>query len=100
MRRISGAGSLSGSARRTIATILWPISRSTRLTVRSGAMVALRLLPAVFAAVLVAGLAWFDGGFFPPAWGVASLGLLGVCGTAITWADRLALSRLALASLV
>jgi hypothetical protein len=62
-------------------------------------MVALRVLPAVFAAILVSGLSRFDGGFFPPAWGVSSLALLGVCGTVIAMADQLHFSRLALASL-
>ena len=57
-----------------------------------------RLAPGAFAGVLVFGLAWFDGGFYAPAWGVASLGLLGVCGCAIVLSERLYLSRLALAS--
>jgi hypothetical protein len=48
--------------------------------------------------VLVFGLAWFDGGFYAPAWGVVSLGLLGVCGCAIVLSERLYLSRLALVS--
>ena len=58
-----------------------------------------RLAPGAFAGVLVFGLAWFDGGFYAPAWGVASLGLLGVCGCAIVLSERLYLSRLALASI-
>ena len=57
-----------------------------------------RLAPGAFAGVLVFGLAWFDGGFYAPAWGVVSLGLLGVCGCAIVLSERLYLSRLALAS--
>ena len=57
-----------------------------------------RLAPGAFAGVLVFGLAWFDGGFYAPAWGVASLGLLGVCGCAIVLSERLYLSRLALVS--
>jgi hypothetical protein len=57
-----------------------------------------RLAPGAFAGVLVFGLAWFDGGFFAPAWGVVSLGLLGVCGCAIVLSERLYLSRLALVS--
>ena len=58
-----------------------------------------RLAPGAFAGVLVFGLAWFDGGFYAPAWGVASLGLLGVCGCAIVLSERLPFSRLILASL-
>ena len=61
-------------------------------------MPASRLAPGAFAGVLVFGLAWFDGGFYAPAWGVASLGLLGVCGCSIVLSERLYLSRLALAS--
>jgi len=57
-----------------------------------------RLAPGAFAGVLVFGLAWFDGGFYAPAWGVVSLGLLGVCGCAIVLSERLYLSRLALIS--
>ena len=57
-----------------------------------------RLAPGAFAGVLVFGLAWFDGGFYAPAWGVVSLGLLGVCGCAIVLSERLYLSRLALVS--
>jgi hypothetical protein len=58
-----------------------------------------RLAPGALAGVLVFGLAWFDGGFYAPAWGVVSLGLLGVCGCAIVLSERLYLSRLALASI-
>ena len=58
-----------------------------------------RLAPGAFAGVLVFGLAWFDGGFYAPAWGVVSLGLLGVCGCAIVLSERLYLSRLALVSI-
>ena len=57
-----------------------------------------RLAPGALAGVLVFGLAWFDGGFYAPAWGVVSLGLLGVCGCAIVLSERLYLSRLALVS--
>ena len=57
-----------------------------------------RLAPGAFAGVLVFGLAWFDGGYYAPAWGVVSLGLLGVCGCALVLSERLYLSRLALAS--
>src|SRR3954454_19964644 len=72
---------MPGSATPPVASLTMPVSR---------------LAPGAFAAVLVFGLAWFDGGFYPPAWGVASLALLGVCGCAIMLSERLLLSRLAL----
>ena len=62
-------------------------------------MAATRFVPALFAALVAFLLAWFDGGFYALTWGVASLGLLGVCGATTVLADQLPFSRLALASL-
>src|SRR6476659_1230319 len=74
-------------------------ARKRNPPVASVPMPVSRLAPGAFAGVLVFGLAWFDGGFYAPAWGVVSLGLLGVCGCAIVLSERLYLSRLALASI-
>src|SRR3954466_13960456 len=57
-----------------------------------------RLAPGALAGVLVFGLAWFDGGFYAPAWGVVSLGLLGMCGCLIVLRERLYLPKRALVS--
>src|SRR4051794_35807682 len=75
---------MPGSANPGVASVPMPVSR---------------LAPGAFAGLLVFGLAWFDGGFYAPAWGVVSLALLGVCGCAIVLSERLLLSRLALISL-
>src|SRR6478609_2562696 len=99
MRRISGAGSLSGSAFRPMSDHPTSDDRKCNPPVASVSMPVSRLAPGAFAGVLVFGLAWFDGGFYAPAWGVVSLGLLGVCGCAIVLSERLYLSRLALVSI-
>src|SRR4051794_4122514 len=75
---------MPGSANPGVASVPMPVSR---------------LAPGAFAGLLVFGLAWFDGGFYAPAWGVVSLALLGVCGCAIVLSERLYLSRLALVSI-
>jgi hypothetical protein len=50
-----------------------------------------RLIPGILGFVLVLGLSWYDGGFFAPAWGVVTLGLLGVCGCALLLRERIEL---------
>src|SRR6476659_2916535 len=70
-------------------------ARKRNPPVASVPMSVSRLAPGAFAGVLVFGLAWFDGGFYAPAWGGVSLGLLGVCGCVIVLSEGLYLSRLA-----
>lgn len=54
---------------------------------------------AAFGLALVALVAWLDGGFFPPAWGVTTLALAGVAAVTLLVRPRIALGRLELVSL-
>src|SRR4029079_4079105 len=58
-----------------------------------------RITPLVLGFGATLGLSWFDGGFFPPSWGVAALGMLAALGYGLMVVDEVEISTSAIVSL-